>query len=263
MKNILLLVHDDDGQEARLQVALDVTRALGGHLECLHVMTLPMIVSDYFGGGADAYIMAEVRKKGALIRDRLEERLQTEGLPWTMEETLGNSADTLNRSASLADLIVMSCREEDPQERHYPERLPLKAERPILAVPLASGGLNTAGKALVAWDGSGPCIEAVRGAVPLLRCAGEVALLELNQPDGALAMTDVASYLSRHGIAAELVERTTDDSVADAILGHAEHRGADYIVMGAYSSPRSAEALFGGVTRSMLMRTQVPLLLAH
>jgi hypothetical protein len=37
MKNILLLVHDDVGQEARLQVALDVTRALTGHLESLDV----------------------------------------------------------------------------------------------------------------------------------------------------------------------------------------------------------------------------------
>ena len=32
MKNILLLIHDDQGQESRLQVALDVTRALGGHI---------------------------------------------------------------------------------------------------------------------------------------------------------------------------------------------------------------------------------------
>ena len=27
MKNVLLLVHDDQGQEARLQAALDLTRA--------------------------------------------------------------------------------------------------------------------------------------------------------------------------------------------------------------------------------------------
>ena len=28
MKNILLLIHDDPGQEARLQAALDITRAV-------------------------------------------------------------------------------------------------------------------------------------------------------------------------------------------------------------------------------------------
>jgi hypothetical protein len=35
MKNVLLLVHDDLGQEARLQAALDIVRAIGGHLHCL------------------------------------------------------------------------------------------------------------------------------------------------------------------------------------------------------------------------------------
>ena len=263
MKNILLLVHDDDGQEARLQVALDVVRAVDGHLECLHVLTLPMIVSDHFGSGADAYVMAEVRNKAEVMEERLEKRLQTEDVPWTMSETLGTSADALNTSSELADLIVMSCRDEDTSERRYPERLPLKSDRPILAVPPGSRGLNTAGKALVAWDGSRPCIQALRGAIPLLKCAGEVALLEVDQPEGALAMTEVASYLSRHGIATELVERSSDNSVADAILGHATHRGADYIVMGAYSRPRAAEALLGGVTRDMLLKSQVPLLLAH
>src|SRR3989344_3652734 len=38
MKNILLLVHDDHGQEARLQAALDITRAVEGHLTCIDAM---------------------------------------------------------------------------------------------------------------------------------------------------------------------------------------------------------------------------------
>lgn len=49
MKNVLLLVHDDKEQEARLRVALDVTRALSGHLTCVDVFTPPIIVSDYTG----------------------------------------------------------------------------------------------------------------------------------------------------------------------------------------------------------------------
>lgn len=41
MKNILLLVHDDDGQEVRLQAALDLVRALDGHLTCVDVTPRP------------------------------------------------------------------------------------------------------------------------------------------------------------------------------------------------------------------------------
>ena len=49
MKNILLLVHDDHGQEARLQAALDITRAVEGHLTCIDVTPYPLIAGDGFG----------------------------------------------------------------------------------------------------------------------------------------------------------------------------------------------------------------------
>lgn len=37
MKTVLLLGHNDAGQEARLQAALDLTRALSGHLICVDI----------------------------------------------------------------------------------------------------------------------------------------------------------------------------------------------------------------------------------
>lgn len=263
MKNILLLVHDDEGQEGRFQVALDVTRVLHGHLECLSVMALPMIVSDYYGSGAHAVVMAELRDQDIANRDRLEQRLGAEDVSWSMGEAYGTFVDALSKASDFADLIVVSSRVRDDERHSHSEKLPLKARRPVLAVPPGSRGLDANGVALVAWDGSGPCNEAVRAAIPLLRCAKEVVLLEFNQPEGAFAMTDMATYLSRHGIAAELVERSTDRALADSIMEHAAHRNATYIVMGAYSMPRPAEAVFGGVTRSMLLKSEVPLFLAH
>lgn len=263
MKNILLLVHDDAAQEARLQAALDVAKALDGHLDCLQVMDLPIIIPDYYGSGAEAEVISEARTRAAKIRERLEQRLASEGIAWTFGETFGNSVDALEQASLLADLIVMSARTNGSGKHSHPERLPLKADRPLLAVPPLGRGLNTAGKALVAWDGSAPCIEAVRAAIPLLKCAEEVLLLEFNQLDGALAMTEIASYLSRHGVSTELLERQADGPVADAILSYAKRGHADYIVMGAYSMTHLAEAVFGGVTRSVLLHAEIPLFMAH
>lgn len=263
MKNILLLVHEDAGQEARLQVALDVTRALDGHLECLAVMTWPLIVSDFYGTGYEAVVLAEVQEKAAQHRKRLEARLAVEDVPWTMGESFGTSLDALDQASDLADLIVISSSKDEKDKHRVPETLPLRSRRPLLAVPPSCDGLDTAGRALIAWDGSRPCCEAVRAAVPLLRCAKYVQLLEINQPDGALGMSDIARYLSRHGISAELVEKTTAGPVAESILETAAQGHADYIVMGAYSMPRAAEAVFGGVTRTMLLDTTVPLFVAH
>ncbi len=47
MKNVLVLLHDDAGQEARFQCALDLTRAIDGHLTCVDVAMLPVAVEDY------------------------------------------------------------------------------------------------------------------------------------------------------------------------------------------------------------------------
>lgn len=43
MRNVLVLIHDDQCQEARPQCAPDVTRAIGGHFTCLDVRPLPFL----------------------------------------------------------------------------------------------------------------------------------------------------------------------------------------------------------------------------
>ncbi|RVQ69602.1 universal stress protein [Croceicoccus ponticola] len=266
MKNILLLVHDDTGQEARLQVALDVTRALNGHLECLDVMALPMIISDYYADSFEATVMVKEQEREGKNVARLTQRLATEDVAWSMGETYGTLVEAMIDASQMADLIVVSARlgDDADEKRHArPERLPLASRRPILAVPPQCRGMDATGTVVVAWDGSRAGNEALRAAVPLLTRANEVVLLEVNQPEGAFAMKDAATYLSRHGIAADLVERETRGAVADVILKHAENRNAAFIVMGAYGTPSVAEAVFGGVTRTMLSQSPIPLFVAH
>jgi nucleotide-binding universal stress UspA family protein len=61
MKNFLLLIHDDAGQEARLQAELDITRALGGHLKCVDVPPLTVIAKvDPKSESATTILLAEV-----------------------------------------------------------------------------------------------------------------------------------------------------------------------------------------------------------
>ena len=51
--------------------------------------------------------------------------------------------------------------------------------------------------------------------------------------------------------------------VADIILSHVASRGADMIVIGAYSHARSVEMVFGGVTRTLLTKATVPVLMSR
>ena len=87
MKNILLLVHDDQGQEARLQVALDLTRAFGGHLSCLDVTILPALVGDYYGGATGgAMLLAEESDRETRNKAALEARLAHEDVSWDWQD---------------------------------------------------------------------------------------------------------------------------------------------------------------------------------
>lgn len=101
MKNILLLVHHDCGQEARLQAALDLTRAFGGHLACLDVTPYPVMVSATHFGSAEAVVVREESESEAKNRAIVSDRLMHEDVRWSWSDTMDDSA------AWHADYIVM------------------------------------------------------------------------------------------------------------------------------------------------------------
>lgn len=268
MKTILLLAHDDEGQEARLQVALDVTRALEGHLTCLGVIVPPTALAfDYTGYGIAA-LMEDDRERETANRSRLEERLSHEDVTWNWHEATGYLEESIEAEAGLADLIILSsCLAEDEPAtlRQLAGHVADKARRPVLAVPSHAKGLEVTGPVLVAWDGSREADEALREAVPLLKLSSEVVLIDLDEPEGAFAARSAAVYLSRHDIHAriETAPRKLGDTVYTKLLGKATQVGASYIVMGAFGHAPAVETVFGGVTRSMLANSDLPLLLAH
>ena len=68
----------------------------------------------------------------------------------------------------------------------------------------------------------------------------------------------------RHGIAARAEEALPGGhAVTDLLLSRAADAGADLIVAGAYHHSQLRESLFGGVTRDLLERMAVPVLLSH
>jgi nucleotide-binding universal stress UspA family protein len=265
MKNVLVLLHDDEGQEARLQAALDLTRALSGHLNCLDVAVPPAVVSDDFivPGGATA--MAYERDRESQNRSSIEARLRKEDVSWRMLDTIGEPGRALKNAADLADIIVISGpgSQDDPVARHLVAEVAVNSGRPVLVVPPSCRRLDVMGGVLVGWNGSREASEAVRAAVPLLQHAASVTLLDVNHPAGDYSVDEAASYLSRHGIQVDIVEESTSGPVSDVILQRAHGVGASYIVIGAYGVPRWVEACLGGVTLGMLQKSDLPILMAH
>jgi nucleotide-binding universal stress UspA family protein len=269
MKNILVLIHDDAGQGARLQAALDITRAVGGHLIALDVVAAPVLASDVFMPDTQLALLDDARVREDRNCTRVEQRLVREDVPWEVVQAIGEIDDCVTRNAGLADLIVVNRKLDDPLSpdmRALSSQVALKAHKPVVAVAEDCDGFDASGTAIVAWDGSPPAMAALTAAVPLLKLAGSVTLVEI-QGDSPGSVHAAAAYLSRHGVHAEveLIARFKEDgsSIAQILQSICTSEGAAYCVMGAYGHSPLRETLFGGTTRTMLSQSRIPLVLAH
>lgn len=267
MKNVLLMVHADSGEEGRYQTALDLTRALNGHLTCVDVFVPQVIADDYYMGSGSAIMMADELAVERAHGAKLQERLARENVSWNWIDAAGGLSARVTDAAGLADVIVSSRQGDrllDPNLHRVTTDLVFANPQPIVAAPATSRGVDWHGKALVGWDGSRAAMAALRGAAPLLALADAVELVEIDDRMSGPAAEDAAVYLSRHGVASTIVRRHSHDRpVAELIERHADAIGAAYIVMGAYGHGRVRELFFGGVTRQLMTTSAYPLVLAH
>lgn len=270
MKSVLLHIQQDDGLEARMQAALDLVRASGGHLTCLQVTPIQVYVAgDGFAGGyVFASTLEAVEKQDEALRNRLVERLAGEDVAWDYAAVTADPVQSLVRHSRLADVIVMSQlprKGMSGMSATLTGDVLMAARVPVLAVPPSLQCIDFAGPAVVAWNGSFEAAHALKMAVPLLARASAVHLVAVDEHEGAdFRGSDASEYLSRHGIRSELhLVRKEESAAGPSLTSMAQTLGAAYLVMGAYGHSRAREWLFGGVTRSMLADADLPLLLAH
>lgn len=266
MKNILLLVHSDDGQEARLNAALDLTRALDGHLTCIDVTPSPVIAGELYGGFGEALLLTDSpevleKKKAVLI-----ERLSHEDIRWNWSDASGDIATCVLQAAALSDLIVLN-RALDayslPDMRAIASRIVMHARCPVVAVPQSARKFTVDGRALVAWDGQASAAATMRACVPLLRLASEVHIFTAGGVAGSAKPAEAVEYLRAHDIYPSVGMVDSAGHAADELIAtEARLWRADYVLMGAYSHGRLMEA-FGGVTKRMLAGSGLPLVLGH
>lgn len=180
--------------------------------------------------------------------------------------------DGVDDSAALnslhTDLVIVGGPRAGGLPRDWSaEALLLATGVPFLLLPEPWTG-SAAEHVVVAWNASREARRAIADALPLLVGALSVTILvvdpQKNPRHGAEPGADVAHYLTRHG-ARVVVEQVQShaEPIAKIILAYAERRNADLVVVGAYSHARTAEMIFGGVTRSLLRDAVVPLLIAH
>jgi nucleotide-binding universal stress UspA family protein len=182
--------------------------------------------------------------------------------------SVGFPAEAVINEARCADLIVVQkAKSNDIYRTLDPVAAILGAGRPVLVVPAATRSL-TAEHVLVAWKDAREARRAVQDALPFLREAGLVTVMEIRENDRMSApcdgVNDVTRYLARHGIQAKpRIETQAHGSCADQILAFAEDEGVDLLVAGAYGHSRLNEWVFGGMTRDLLTSSPICCLMSH
>ncbi|TAN13979.1 MAG: universal stress protein [Burkholderiaceae bacterium] len=264
-KTILVNLDIDGPVEPAIEAARDLAARLQATLIglCAADARWPIVAAD---GGTLAVevwqrerdeIKADFRKIHATF-DRL-----TVGFGNTeWREVLDSPTRALAGVARVADLVVMRAASGaatgDSARAAAPSSVILQAGRPVLV--MARGGKQILlNKVVITWKDTREARRALADAVPLLAVAGEVIVVTaaaVIEPWIRRGIADATAFLARHGIRARAETIKGSDESA-RLLEFIAASGADLVVSGAYGHSRLRQWVFGGVTRSLLDKTDI------
>ncbi|HEX2150983.1 MAG TPA: universal stress protein [Stellaceae bacterium] len=301
LKDILVCLDPTDAGEARLRLAAGLASEHHAHLSAAYILPEQIAgagIAGYDGLGfhapsesatvAEGSLVAGVPAPAAppaargdyarrleltdMVQQRFRETLQLDGISGGEWQLFGaGESEDLLAVARSADLVIYP---QGSAEYRLPvgfgaEDLVVAAGRPILVVPHRAEFAVLGRRVLVAWDGSREAARAAHDALPLLHKAELVMLLTVSGSEADFerdrpGLERMLKSYERHGIAARAEEALPDGhAISDVLLSRAANFGTDLIVAGAYHHSRLRESVFGGVTRDLLERMPVPLLLSH
>jgi nucleotide-binding universal stress UspA family protein len=276
-----ILVHVDETARSvqRIEVAASLARRYDAHLVGTAMTGLSAYVlienSLEVGMPPITFPVKELRvgaNRALDVFDRTAARLSVNSFERRVVDDEAGLGMCLQ--APYSDLVVISQTAPDefqPRLRSdFPEYVLLNCSRPVLVLPLTGVDGEFGRRVTVAWNGSAEAVRAITSAIPLLQRAEKVELIVFDADGGKNLHgeepgADMALYLARHGIIVEVTATRSEagHEEGDALMSFAVDHGADLIVMGAYGHSRFHELLLGGMSRTALGSSPVPLWMSH
>jgi nucleotide-binding universal stress UspA family protein len=287
LKDILVCFDRTSAGYARLDLAFNLARASRAHLAAAYVLPETHAApagSAGFGLAAPAGMTSpggEAVGPSGVLREaeaaeaaeqHFKSKLRFDGIEGEWHLLADGDSAALIDLAKPVDLTIVGQRppnsELDGASRFRPEDIVIAVGRPVLIVPYA-GTFETVGKRILfAWDGTREATRALHDALPLFTDA-EATVVFVGSHDRDLArhraaLDRMVHHLHNHGVAAKPEETLRGGlAVSDVLLSRAADLAADMIVSGGYHHSPLREALLGGVSRELLQRMTVPVLMSH
>jgi len=260
MRSILVQADRSPSGRSRLETALSLARMTGGHVTAL--VDTPVARYTTVDGMGAASVAADALREALDDDDayaqEVNARVAREDVPCDVLRAETEPLEALARAGRLADVVIVSRSDQVAGD------LPLSARAPVLALNDVQTLMFPLSSVCLAWDGSAEAAYALRCAMPLLAGCGDVTVLTVEDLPADWPATDALSYLSRHGISAELKVLPRKGSIEETLADEFGTHHPALVVMGAFGHSRLREFLFGGVTRTFLELEEGPaLLLAH
>jgi nucleotide-binding universal stress UspA family protein len=279
MKSILIPVEDDTIVEPILDLALLVGQTFGSYIEGVAVTAdYPVVMPVDIAIGVPSPYTPEARTDMAhACRERFEGYMTAHSVPratgghhgilsfnWRQDGLVEDGF--IGGYGRVFDLTILG--RPDGVSGHTRlstvESALFETGKPVLVAPPVAP--RTVGTSIaIAWNRSMETSRTVQGAMPFLKRAERVTVLELEDWGGSgPSGSELARALRAHNINAEAV--TAPDPLGKAgetILSEAAQLGCDLLVKGAYTTSRLRQMFFGGATSHILARTEIPVLMAH
>lgn len=275
-----ILVHLDDTPRTavRVGVAAQLARMQASHLIGLAPYGLPPASCSArtpASAGATDTVPAESPQERAHRVSRAFVQ-QAKGLGVESLDSHADSEDagrSMIQHAACTDLLVIGqsdYRASAPAVPWvFPPQVVLGTGRPVLVIP-ADGEFATLGsRVVIAWNGRREARRAILDALPLLRAAASVQVLQVDEqpeagPPGPRPPTEhLLGWLARHGIFAELGRAAHHGRLGRQLLHKVAERGADLLVMGGCGHFGCGDVLLGSATRAVLAEMKTPVLMSH
>lgn len=212
-------------------------------------------------------IAREMKEAEEKFRSALTPRVET--LEWRSTVAFSPLSDYLALEARSADLVITGVASGDlfsTSRAANTGDLVMQVGRPVLIVP-ATGNKLKLERVVVGWKDTRETRRAIFDALPLLKRASHVAIVEISSEDELTAarthLKDVAGWLKRHGVVSESIEIPSTGDDTTQLYAITQEQDADIIVAGAYGHSRMREWVFGGVTRDLLLRADRCSLVSH
>jgi nucleotide-binding universal stress UspA family protein len=269
---LLVRTGTEDAPDTALRMAMQLARRIGADLDAVQVV--PLAPAAFAVPEAMPLQMDTQHQQYDAARARegwYSQQLESAGLRGSWHAAQGDAAHVLCHMAAGYDLLVLARADElrdAPLGYGTISHSVFGARCPVLILPEDMTVDSCGQRILVAWNGSREATLALRGALPLLAAADRVLVLDGSEPESAedpLAppIPDLAPWLQRHGIEAQIRPFRPEGSPGPAIEQCAVEEQADLIVMGAWGRSRLSELILGGATRHLFAHSRHALLVAH